>query len=92
MLRAATTIAVWSFIVGGGVIATATAFEVYILFEEQQAHFGMPNAEYVADTFVWCGVYSVGISGLGLLLTTPLLMMWAVIHWPSFRQLILRHP
>jgi hypothetical protein len=80
-----------SFTLGGGILALSTAFRVFILdIGMTGPTIGMTNWQYVSFTFEVCGIYGVGFSGMGLLLTVPLVGLWYLVHQTSFKRLIRR--
>jgi hypothetical protein len=72
-----------SFVLGGGIAALVTAYQVYVL---HSATFGWSKWSRVGLSFLACGMYSVGFSGTGLLITAPILGLWYLVHRPSFRR------
>jgi hypothetical protein len=81
------TVPVASFVLGGGVLALVTAFRVFIVgIGTTGPHIGLSNWHYVGNTLIAGGVYSVSLSGLGLLLTLPFVALWCRIQ----RQLLLQ--
>ncbi len=82
-------IPVVSFAVGGGILALSTAFRVFVLGVGLTGpDIGMNNWQYVGFTFVGCGIYCVGFNGFGLVLFTPLLGGWYLVHRASFTRLL----
>ncbi len=78
-----------SFLIGGGILALDTAFRVFALgIGLNGEDVEMTNWQYVRMTFMVCGIYGVMFSGMGLMLSLPIIAAWRLIHRKSFDHVV----
>lgn len=67
-------------------IVLPLAFGLFVLGYEPGLE--MTRGQYLAYNFLVVGIYGVGFSGVGLLLSLPVVGLWAFVHPRSFGRVV----